>query len=156
MKRLYTRVGLAIGVSSVLAGCASGPAFQAPEEPQPGSAQLYVYRPTRFVGGVNVHQVKIDARADALRLPNGSWQRVQLTPGTHTVAISDYLGIMHCRPLLQVQLQAGQTAYVENVVELASYTAAGNVGFSNLACSTVVRSADQALKDLSGLRSAGQ
>jgi hypothetical protein len=107
-----------------------------------------------MIGGGNVHQVKIDGRTETLRLPNGSWQRIELPAGIHTVSISDALGIMHCDPPAQVHLAAGQTVYVENMVAMRGYAAVGTVGLTNIGCATVVRSEQQALQDLVGLRGA--
>ena len=57
----FTRL-LAALFASVLAGCAIGPAFVAPEAPPPGLARIYVYRPFGIVGAFGryalIHQGK--------------------------------------------------------------------------------------------------
>jgi hypothetical protein len=135
---------------AIAAGCATGPAFKAPEPAPADRAQLYIYRPMVLAGGGTVHKVTVDGKADTLSLPNASWQRVVLAPGVHTVAIKDYFGAMPCAPQpLVVTLEAGSTAYVANVVKTTQ-----GIGTLFIGCTTERRASDSALKDLVGLSGA--
>lgn len=137
-----------IAITSALVGCATGPAFKAPEPAPVDRAQLYVYRPMMIYGGGVVHKITIDGKAETLSLPNASWQRVLLTPGAHTVSIKDYFNLMPCGGL-GVELAAGQTAYVANLVKTTQ-----GLGTIYVWCTMVGKSEAEALKDMAGLSGA--
>lgn len=148
MKLLKPILGLL--AVSMLSACATGPAFQAPERVPADQAQLYVYRPAKLYGGGNSHRITIDGQGESLSLPNASWQRVLLAPGTHTVLVRDVFGMMTCGPApLQITLTAGQTTYVVNVVGTTQ-------GLNRLyiGCSVAERDEKQALGELAGLKAA--
>lgn len=134
-------------VVAATASCATGPKFVAPE-PVPGDrAQLYVYRPMVLAGGGTVHSITIDAKPGTLSLPNASWRRVVLAPGLHTVAIKDYFGAMPCSPMpLLLTIEPGATAYVANVVKTTQ-----GIGTLFIGCTTVLRSPEQALREMTAL-----
>ncbi len=148
MKLLKSTLGLL--TVSMLSACATGPAFQAPGPAPADQAQLYVYRTAKLIGSGNSHRVTIDGPREPLSLPNASWQRVLLAPGTHTVLVRDVFGTMTCGPApLQIMLTAGQTAYVANVVGTTQ-------GLNRLyiGCSVTERDETTALVELAGLYAA--
>jgi hypothetical protein len=96
-----------------------------------------------------VHKVQVDAREERQSLPNGGWVRVLVAPGTHTVNVEDYLGIMWCAPRpMTLTLKPGQTVYVENKVHMVS----SNGPFTNLGCSVRMVAEPEAQKQLLSLR----
>ena len=136
---------------ALLAACATGPRFQSTEEAPVGGGQVYVYRPTALIGGVVVHKVTIDGRAETLNLPNGSWMRVPLPPGAHTIAISTYVNLsaVSCGAV-QIDLRPGQTAFVANIRPSTQALNRVYVG-----CAVVSKSRDEALNEMANLSGAG-
>ena len=137
-----------IAIAAALYGCATGPAFKAPESAPADRAQLYVYRPLVMAGGGVAHKITIDGSAETLSLPNASWQRVLLAAGTHTVSIKDYFNIMPCGGV-SIDLAQGQTAYLANVVKTTQGLGALYVG-----CGVIEKPEEEALKDMVGLNGA--
>ena len=136
--------------AAAVAGCATGPAFQAPLPAPADQAQVYVYRPFVLAASGMSHKITVDAKAETLSLPNASWQRVLLPPGPHVVSIQDYIGAMRCVPFpLRLEVAAGQTYYVANVVKTTQ-----GVGTLWVGCTVESRPQAQALKEMSGLSGA--
>lgn len=155
IRHITQRMALALAGLLAFSGCATGPVFQGPEAAPKDAAQLYVYRPVRMAGGGTSNKISVDSRSDTLSLPNGSWQRVLLAPGTHTVSVRDYFNTMYCGPFpLTLQLLAGQTTYVENLVGLSGVAYSGTVALSQTGCSVRTVPEEQALKELASLRGA--
>lgn len=134
-----------IAITVALVGCATGPAFKSPEVAPADRAQLYVYRPLVLAGGGVAHKITIDGKTETLSLPNASWQRVLLAPGTHTVSIKDYFNLMPCGGI-GIDLAPGQTAYVANVVKTTP-----GLGALYISCGIALRAEHQALKEMVGL-----
>lgn len=150
-----------------IAGCASGPAFVAPEPP--GSefrAMIYVYRARAIPGAGVEHEVWVDAAKTVLL--NGSYQRFEVfaLPPTSAAAGRDgwpgaepFLGNRVASPDCGIQgvalrLTAGQVAYVQ--LELVSETfELGGRYYFDYGCRFVQRSEADALPVLRGLRRAG-
>ena len=153
--RLSQRQGFYAALLLLLAnlfGCATGPAFQQAEPAPADQAHIYIYRKFSWgFGAQNVHQVTIDGAEPALRLPNASWQRVLLTPGTHTVQITDYMASRRCQPYPMVlQARAGETLFLEN-----TYRATGDgQGRVYVSCPSRMQDEKTALEDLNGLKRA--
>ena len=146
----FARPFLALAICAALAGCATGPAFQALEPVPTDRAQLYVYRPLAFASSVVIHKVRIDGQASALNLANGSWLRVVLSPGPHTVSVATYLNFSPAScGAVQVSLAPGETAFVANVQKM---TQGPNRQY--IVCTTVSKPRDEALKEMTGLSSA--
>lgn len=146
----FGRPFLALAVCTVLTGCATGPAFQALEPVPTGRAQLYVYRPAAFASSVVVHKVTIDGQASALNLPNGSWLRVVLHPGPHTVSVATYINFSaESCGAVQLTLAPGETAFVANVQETTQ-----GVHRQYVVCTTVLKPRGDALKGLASLNGA--
>lgn len=142
-------VGL-LSVLSIVSGCATGSAFEQADPAPADQAQLYIYRKFSWgFGAQNVHQVTVDGAEPALRLPNASWQRVLLAPGTHTLQITDYMASRRCQPFpMLVQARAGETLYVEN-----TYRATGDgQGRVYVSCPSRLQEEKTALEDLKGLK----
>ena len=138
----------AIACAAALAGCATGPAFKAPEAAPAQQAQLYVYRTFGVYGGGVSHKITIDGKAETLSMPNGSWQRVLLAPGAHTVAIKDYFSTMDCGSL-GISMAPGQTVYVADAVKTTQ-----GLGALYVSCGVVQKPEAEALKDMVGLSGA--
>ncbi len=145
------RLSALVATLLTVTGCATGPVFQKPEPVSSDSAQLYVYRVARMLGAATPHRVLIDGAQEPLSLPNGSWQRVVLPPGHHSVVVKDVFGVMYCGPSpLAVHLQPGETAYVETEVLLLR-----SVGiYTDLRCTLKQQHEEAALKELQNLRAA--
>jgi hypothetical protein len=136
---------VAAAITTILTGCATGPAFQSPDSVPPDRSQLYIYRPLVLAGGGVVHKITIDGGTDALSLPNASWQRVELAPGPHTVSIKDYFGLTPCGAVT-IELSAGQSVYLANVVKTTP-----GLGALYVSCTVVKKPTHEALKELMGL-----
>lgn len=133
----------------LLAGCASGPLFSEAVDPPAGKAQVYLFRPMVMAGGGMSHKVMIDGKSYST-LPNGSWMRVTLEPGSHALQIEDYLGLMRCGPFpMRFDLEAGKTVFIENEVRMVSYTAP----VVQTGCRNIVRSEAEAIPAIKQTRS---
>ncbi|HEV6966508.1 MAG TPA: hypothetical protein VK305_13930 [Roseateles sp.] len=141
--RLKAAAWLLLALS--VAGCATGPQFTAPEAPPPETGRVYLYRPFKLIGGGTVHHVYVDASKDALSLPNGSWIKLDLAPGAHSIRIEDFFGVMQCGSA-GLNLQAGQVAYVADHVNTTQ-------GLNRLyvSCSVSRQTDDQAKPEITGL-----
>ena len=148
----FRRLLGSLTVMTVLAGCAMGPTFQSIDQVPPDQGQLYIYRKFSLSLGLGgVHEVRLDGDKEHLRLPHASWQRVLLTPGTHTVAITGPWEFRKCMPYpMEVRIQAGQTLYIENTFRALSQ---GSIVVGAI-CPSRLQSAATALEDMAGLRHA--
>jgi len=143
----FDRIKAAVWVAFALClgGCATGPQFTTPEAPTGELARAYVYRPFKLIGGGTVHHVYVDAGKDALSLPNGSWIKLDLAPGAHSIRIEDFFGVMQCGSA-GLNLQAGQVAYVADHVNTTQ-------GLNRLyvSCSVAQQTEGQAKPEITGL-----
>ena len=131
-------------------GCATGPVFEKPEAAPEGSAQVYVYRVLRPVGAIP-YLASIDESTELINLPNGSWQRLVLPPGNHSISVKDYFGVSYCGPRpLNMQLRSGETAYVRQEVYVVSFV----MNVTTLGCSLKQPPEESALAEMSNLRRA--
>jgi hypothetical protein len=131
------------GVLAALSGCASGPTFVSAEPAPADRAQIYIYRQVGFYGAVRTHDVVLSGQTDVFVVPNGSWKRVAVTPGTHALSIA-------CAPKpLALELRAGETVFVEDTIVVQAF-----VGGTSISCDAVVRPQDRALKEMAGLKGA--
>lgn len=146
--RRSLRAAVVTAVAAALAGCATGPAFTGLESAPADRAQIYVYRPMVVAGGGVAHKLTVDGKADSLSLPNGSWLRILVAPGPHSLSIKDYFNTMSCGGL-QLDLAAGQTTFVVNVVKTTQ-----GVGRLYVSCAMAPRASDDAVKEMAGLRGA--
>lgn len=142
------RVAVVAAIAAALAGCATGPAFTGLEPAPADGSQIYVYRPMVVAGGGVTHKLTVDGRADSLSLPNASWLRILVAPGRHSLSIRDYFNTMNCGGL-QLDLGAGQTAFVVNVVKTTQ-----GVGHLYVSCAIAPRASEDAVKEMAGLRGA--
>ncbi|MBE7416236.1 MAG: hypothetical protein HS128_00585 [Ideonella sp.] len=134
---------------ALLAGCASGPVFVAPEASTDGSAALYLYRASSLLGAGTKQEIRVAARPLGTML-NGSWLRVELDASPRTT----YAEAPDCwPPIIWVPLRHGLTTYVQ--VQLVNRTVEyGGRQYFDYGCRLVQRAADEALPVLRGLRRA--
>ena len=130
----------------LLSGCATGPAFTELQPAPEGNAQIYVYRTLRAFQNTMPKKIAIDGD-QSRNLQNGSWMRVVVPPGSHTIAISHHLSTLECRPVT-VRLGAGQSAFVE------TWTATAGYPQMVVSCLAESRSAEAATTAMRGLRAA--
>jgi hypothetical protein len=132
-------------VIAALAGCATGPAFVAPEPPSAGRAVVYVYRESSVFGAGVKPQVWVGTRLVGPVL-SGGFTRVELLPD-ETLILSP-----SCQPAsITLTTAAGHSAYVQ--VELVNKTADfGGRYYFDYGCRFVQRSEAEALPALRGLR----
>ena len=131
-----------------LTGCATGPAFVAPEAPLAERAAVYVYRQFAIGGAAISHAVTIDG-APAGVLRNGAYLR--------SVAVAELpisLRVDKCAPLPNgLRVRAGEIAYVEARLISGSVEFGGRYYF-DYRCELVRRTEAEALPALTALRRA--
>jgi hypothetical protein len=132
---------------SLLGGCATGPAFKAPEAAPSELAQIYVFRPFNLHNAYISNKLTVDGSPKTLSLPNASWRRLVVTPGRHTLEVENYLGSIRCGGTA-ITVSAGQTAYVVNDIRVYGGT---SLIFQ---CFVEQRSEELALKEITGLSDA--
>ncbi len=152
---------------AAIAGCASGPAFVAPEPPGAEfRAVIYVYRAQAIPGSGIRHEVWVDAAKTVLL--NGSWQRFEVFASPSTLAATgrdgwpsatSSRGTWVSSPDCGIQgaalrLTAGQVAYVQLELVNKTFELGGRYYF-DYGCRFVQRSEAEALAVLPGLRRAG-
>jgi len=130
----------------LLAACAGGIRFSEPAPVAADSAQIYVYRTARATQNIMPKKVSVDG-GESKNLQNGSWMRVVVQPGQHTVSITHHLSSLECKPIT-LSLGSGETAYIE------TWTAAGGYPTMVVTCFAEVRTADAAKAAMRGLPSA--
>jgi len=147
-KNASLRLGASPVAAMVLvAGCATGPAFVAPEVPQAGEAAIYLYRQGAIGGAAITHAVTVNGNP-AGKLLNGSYLRVAL-PVPHNLV--DLL-LVGCPRLRQpLSLRAGQTAYVQAMLINKTFESGGRAYF-DYGCQLAQQSEADALNSLAGLR----
>ena len=69
---------------SITACSSLGEPFQNLQEPQPDTAQVYIYRPSAFVGG-GVSYTVMEDETPIVRLNNGGYYTYSTTPGTKKI-----------------------------------------------------------------------
>jgi hypothetical protein len=132
-------------VAAAMAGCATGPAFVAPEPPSAGRAVVYVYRANSLPGAGVKPELWIGASPIGAML-NGSYVRAEVLPISTLVSSPD------CRPVgLNVALQPGATAFFQLELTNKSFELAGKHYF-DYGCRIVQRSKTEALDQMRGLR----
>jgi hypothetical protein len=143
MTRLKTLLS-ALGLVITLGGCAvaTGPSFKAIEAPEASIGQVYIYRPARFFGGFMNHKVIFWPAGKELNLPNGTYYRILVPVGTHSISIRQQIG-SDCGSL-PFSVAAGETVFIENWAYVAS-----SVGVINTtACRMKIQDREAALKAL--------
>jgi hypothetical protein len=145
---LWRRWAAVASFTIVSAGCATGPAFVAPEPSTSGRAVVYVYRAQSILGAGVKPEIWIDARRVGVMV-NGGYKRFEVTPGAiwaTSVSAPD------CRPpSIKVVPAAGTVAYVQ--VELINRTfELGGRHYFDYGCRLAARSEAEALTVLPGLR----
>lgn len=137
---------LALAATALL-GCASGPAFVAPEAPRAGAAAVYVYRTTGLLGAGVKHELRVGGLPVGV-VVNGGYVRVEVPAGEVVVKAPACLASS-----TRVRVEPGAVAYVQ--LELINKTVEfGGRYYYDFGCRLVQRSADAALAVLPGLRRA--
>lgn len=132
-------------ITALLAGCATGPAFVAPEPPQPYRAAVYVYRTQDVLGAGVRHEDWFQAKPVG-KMVNGGYMRFDAIPGVIWVSAPD------CRPAsIDVVLRPETIGYVQ--LELVNKTVEfGGKYYFDYGCRLVQRSEAEAVTALPGLR----
>jgi hypothetical protein len=139
----------AVAAMALVAGCATGPEFVAPEAPQAGEAAIYLYRKGAIGGSAITHAVTVNG-SPAGKLLNGSYLRVAL-PAPHDFV--DLL-LVGCARLRQpLSLRVGQTAYVQAMLINKTFESGGRAYF-DYGCQLAQQSEADAFNSLAGLRRA--
>jgi hypothetical protein len=138
-----------LALTIALAGCAAtGALFERVQEPPEGKGQVYVYRIGQVTGAIMPYRIKIDGGTE-VSLPQGSWHKTVLEPGSHKVAVYAAVASPDCGVQL-VQLQKDQTVYIRIEAFIAAISNSGLN--STVGCKMQVVSSDQAAKELPSLR----
>ena len=143
----WMKAGVAAAVMTALSGCATGPGFVGVEPPPEGLGQVYLYRPWQFLGSAATMKVIVDGVQTEATLPNGSWERLTLTPGRHGVGLKEYLNTFSCGGV-EAQVEVGQTIFVG--VDFTTVTPIGTQAY--LVCKMEQRLGQNAMKDIAGMR----
>lgn len=132
---------------ALVAGCASGPAFMAPEQPAPGTATVYVFRASHLLGAGVKHAAALDGRPIGT-LVNGSYLQASVAMASDAFADLRLAGCERlAKPLL---LRAGQTYYVQ--ASLTNKTVyLGGKAYFDYGCVLAERSPAEATPMLQGL-----
>jgi hypothetical protein len=140
-----------VALACALAGCAAtGALFDRVPEPPEGKGQVYVYRIGQVTGAVMPYRIKFDGGTEA-SLPQGSWHKSDLEPGSHQVAVYAAVSSPNCG-VQGVQIQQNKTVYIRVEAYIDAVRTIGAV--YSVGCKMEVVSAEQAAKELPGLRSA--
>jgi hypothetical protein len=136
-------------VAIASAGCATGPAFVAPEPSTSGSAVVYVYRAQSIFGAGVKPEIWIDARQVGAMV-SGGYKRFEVMPGA--IGATRVSSPDDCRPTsITVTPAAEAVAYVQ--VELTNRTfELGGRHYFDYGCRLAVRTEAEALAVLPGLR----
>ncbi len=141
-----------LGAAS-LSACvvATGPLFTQFEPMAEGTAEIYIYRVSRFFEAAMHYKVtglpmpKADQKA--YDMPNGSWRRIVVPPGTYSVKTNDAVGAGSCGNF-DVSLKPGSTVFVEMEGRRIGTTAYGQFATG---CTVAFKTREQALKELPAL-----
>lgn len=136
---------LAGAALALLAGCATGPLFKALEAAPDNLGQVYIYRPFVLSGAIP-HRISIDGSDARLSLPNGSWRRIVLPPGPHTLRVTKPITDERCGAL-GLQLKPGETIYMLDRVNVIVLGANRVV----LTCSLSGQTREDALQGMANL-----
>jgi hypothetical protein len=145
-KNLVPVVLAATALSACVA--ASGPLFTKFEPVAEGTAEIYLYRVSRFFGGAMHYKVTglpmPGADQKAYDVPNASWRRIVLPPGTYSLTTGNAIGTTNCGNV-QVALKAGSTVYLEMEGIRTGTTAYGQFA---VGCIISAKTRDEALIEL--------
>lgn len=144
----WLRRTAAASFAAVAAGCATGPAFVAPEPPRAGRAVVYIYRSSSMFGAGVKPQVWVAGRPVGTML-SGGYLRVEVASGPTEIVSPN------CGPIgMPVAFEAGSVAYMQ--LELVNKTVDfGGRYYFDYGCRLVQRGETEALAVLRSLRRAG-
>jgi hypothetical protein len=153
MKNFLTKTKRAALLSvaiTALSACvvASGPLFTKFEPVAEGSAEIYLYRVSRFFDSAMHYKVTglpmSNADQKAYDVPNGSWRRIVVPPGTYSVKTNNALGTFNCGNF-DLALKPGNVMFLEMEGRRTGTTAYGQFATG---CSIAAKTRDEALKEL--------
>jgi hypothetical protein len=145
-----TKVGLLALAAAALSACvvASGPLFTKFEPVAEGSAEIYLYRVSRFFDSAMHYKVTglpmPSADQKAYDVPNGSWRRIVVPPGTYSVKTNNALGTFNCGNF-DVMLKPGNTVFLEMEGRRVGTSAYGQF---TTGCTIAAKTRDEALIEL--------
>ena len=140
------RTATLLAMATALAGCASGPAFVAPQAPAPDAAVIYVYRGSSIFGAGIKHALMLDGRPLG-KLVNGSHLRIEVKTGERFASLASFECASPRQPLV---VRPGKTAYVQLAL-ISKTVAVGGRHLFDYGCAMSLRSEDEALPILKGL-----
>lgn len=136
---------IVIGAAALVAGCATGPAFQTIEPPQAGHAAIYLYRTSSLFGTGIKHEVALNA-ATRGTMVNGGYMRFEVAPGEAMVRA------LGCEPpALAIAVASGEVGYVQLQLTNKTFELGGRYYF-DYGCRLVQRNEADALAVLPSLR----
>lgn len=144
------KMGFSLFGATALSACvvASGPLFTKFEPVAEGSAEIYLYRVSRFFDSAMHYKVTglpmPKADQTAYDVPNGSWRRIVVPPGTYSVKTNNALGTFYCGNF-DVVLKPGNIMFLEMEGRRTGTTAYGQFATG---CTIAVKTRDEALKEL--------
>lgn len=133
-------------LAAVVAGCATGPAFVAPEAPNAGKVAVYVYRVSSIFGAGIKHQLLLDGRPLGT-LVNGSYLRVEAPAGAQSGDLGSFGCSSPSQPLI---LRPGHAAYVQLTL-ISKTVAVGGRYLFDYGCEMLPRSEEEAVLAMKGL-----
>lgn len=116
MKKHYRALLLAVGVTLLAAGCASGPQYKemASSIPTlaPDHGRIYFFRTASLGGGAIQPEIKLNDQVVGRSIPGGFFY-VDETPGSYNVSTST-----ETKKEINFTLRAGDTKYVRTTISM--------------------------------------
>jgi len=102
-----------IAICFLLSSCAAtGPRFSGPSAPEPGKADVYVYRVSKFQAVLKPYDVLLDGQKVG-SLVNSSYMKITVSPGAHNLTlVPAYAEWAEQRVSMSVRAQPDSTIYL--------------------------------------------
>lgn len=95
--------------------------------PQPGKGQIVFFRPSKFVGGAIGYKVR-EGTTELGKLRNGKFFVASVEPGAH-----EYTVHSEAKDILNLEVEAGETYYVQGTVTMGVFAGRPNLSPSTQA-----------------------
>jgi hypothetical protein len=82
------KLSILVVITIFIVACASGPKFTQPTQPTSGKSAIYIYRPWVYWNGAASPIIQLDGVGEE-KLVNGSFLRMETSPGQHKIAIAE-------------------------------------------------------------------